>query len=121
MRVPGDCRDLARMTARWHGDVAAALQLKAEKLLAMMDATDALRRPERFRDFIEACACDHHGRLGFTEKPFPPKAFLMAALARLQAINFGSIAQSNSTDIAGAIERAKIEQLQRFINERKTT
>lgn len=120
LRVPGDCRDLARMTARWHGDIAAALQLKAEKLLAIMDATDALRRPERFLDFIEACACDHHGRLGYAEKPYPPRAFLIAALKSLQVLNFANIAHANSNNIAGAIEHAKLEQLQRFINERKT-
>ncbi len=120
LRVPGDCRDLARMTAEWHGDVHAALQLKAEKLLLVMDATDALRRPARFRDFIEACACDHHGRTGFADKPYLPREFLLAALTTLQALDFGSIAQSNPNNIPDAIERAKLEQLQRFIEERNT-
>ena len=120
LRLPGDCRDLARMTAQWHGDVHAALQLKPEKLLAVMDATDALRRPARFRDFIEACACDYHGRTGFADKPYLPREFLLAALTALQALDFGRIAQSNSNDIPNAMERAKLEQLQTFIIERNT-
>ena len=120
LRVPGDCRDLARMTAQWHGDVHAALQLKPEKLLAVMDATDALRRPARFGDFIEACACDHHGRTGFANKPYLPREFLLAALTTLQALDFGNIARSNPTNIPEAMERAKLEQLQRFIEERNT-
>jgi len=120
LRVPGDCRDLARMAARWHGEVHAASRLTAEKLLAIMDATDALRRPARFADFIEACACDHHGRLGFANVPYPPREFFLAALSALQALNFSDIAQSNPNDIAGAIDRAKFEQLQRFIEERNT-
>ena len=118
LRVPGDCRDLARMTARWHGEVHGALRLSSEKLLAMMDATDALRRPARFCDFVEACACDHHGRLGFEQTPYPPREFLLAALSNLQAVDFGTIAKNNTNDIAGAIARAKLEQLQRFIKER---
>ena len=122
LRVPGDCRDLARMTARWHGEVHGSLRLGAEKLLAMMDATDALRRPARFHDFVEACACDHHGRLGFEHTPYPPREFLLAALSNLQALDFGTIAKSNTHDIAGAIALAiagaKLEQLQRFIKER---
>ncbi|MCY7387888.1 MAG: multifunctional CCA addition/repair protein [Burkholderiales bacterium] len=121
LRVPGDCRDLARMTARWHGDAHAALQLSVEKLLAMMDATDALRRPARFHDFVEACACDHHGRLGFAEIPYPSREFLMGALSNLQALDFGSIAQSNTNDIPGAIQRAKLEQLQQFMQKRNAT
>ena len=121
LRVPGDCRDLARMTARWHGDAHAALQLSAEKLLAMLEATDALRRPERFQDFVEACACDHYGRLGFANNPYPSKEFLLGALSKLRALSFGSIAHANSNDIAGAIAGAKLEQLQLFIKEGNTT
>ena len=121
LRVPGDCRDLARMTARWHGDVHAALQLSAEKLLAMLEATDALRRPERFHDFVEACACDHYGRPGFANQPYPSKEFLLGALSKLRALSFGSIAHANSNDIVGAIAGAKLEQLQRFIKEGNTT
>ena len=121
LRVPGDCRDLARMTARWHGDVHAALQLSAEKLLAMLEATDALRRPERFHDFVEACACDHYGRPGFANQPYPSKEFLLGALSKLRALSFGSIAHANSNDIVGAIIGAKLEQLQRYIKEGNTT
>ena len=121
LRVPSDCRDLARMTARWHGDAHSALQLGADKLLVIMDATDALRRPARFRDFVEACACDHHGRLGFANSPYPSKEFLLDALSNLQALDFGRIAQSNPNDIPGAVQHAKREQLEQFIQMRKIT
>ena len=118
LRIPGDCRDLARMVARWHGTVHGILRVNVEKLMAMMDETDALRRPARFHDFIEACACDHHGRAGFADFPYLPREFLRAALSALQALDFGGIAKSNANDVAGAIGRAKFEQLQQFINER---
>ena len=121
LRVPGECRDLARMAARWHGDVHAALQLNAESLLAIVDGTDALRRPGRFQDFVESCACDYRGRTGFAEAPYPQRAFLLAALSALQAVEFGGIARSGTSDIAGDIHRAKLKQLQRFVNERNTT
>lgn len=119
LRIPTDCRDLARMAVRWHGEAHAALQLRAEQLLALMDATDALRRPARFHEFVEACVCDHHGRLGFANVPYPPKEFLLAALSTVQTIDFSAVAKANATDIAGAITLVKIEHLQRFIEERK--
>ena len=121
LRIPTDCRDLARMASRWHGDAHAALQLSAQDLLAMMDGTDALRRPARFHAFVDACACDHYGRLGFADAPYPPRDFLLAALASLQALDFSRIAKSNANDIPGAIARAKFEHLQQFIEERKST
>ena len=121
LRIPADCRDLARMTARWHGEAHAALQLDAEKLLALMDGTDALRRPERFHDFVEACAADHHGREGYIDVIYPPRVYLRAALAALQEIYFAAIAKSNSDDVVAAIRRAKLERLQHFIDERNTT
>jgi len=121
LRVPADCRDLARITARWHGDVHGALQLTAEKMLAVLDGTDALRRPQRFREFLAACACDHFGRLGFGQAPYPQQDFLLAALSKLHALDFAGIAGSNPGAVPAAIDRAKLEQLQAFMDERKTT
>ncbi len=121
LRIPSECRDLAKITARWHGEAHTAAQINAEKLLAMLNSTDALRRPARFTDFVEACVCDHHGRLGFEEAPYPQKDFLLAALAHLQTLDFNRIAKANADDIPAAISRAKFEQLQRFIDERKAT
>jgi tRNA nucleotidyltransferase (CCA-adding enzyme) len=120
LRIPADCRDLARMTARWHGDAHSAMQLSAEKLLSLMDGTDALRRPERFHDFVDACAADHHGREGYIDVIYPPREYLLAALTAMQEIYFASIAKLHPDDVVDAIRRAKLERLQQFINERNT-
>ncbi len=120
LRVPGDCSDLAKMVARWHGEVHGAQRLNAQDLLAIFDGCDALRRPDRFHDFIEACTCDHHGRLGFADAPYPSREYMLAAMATLQGLDFGSIAKSAGNDIAAAITRAKLERLQQFIERNKT-
>ena len=125
IRVPGDCRDLARIVARWHGDAHGALKLDAAALLALMDGTDALRRPARFHDFVDACACDHAGRLGFADAPYPQRDFLHAALAALQQLDFAAIAAHAQTagggDMAAVMHDARFGQLKRFIDERKQT
>ncbi len=120
LRIPADCRELARMTARWHGDAHSAMQLSADKLLSLMDGTDALRRPERLHDFVDACAADHHGREGYIDVIYPPREYLLAALTAMQEIYFASIAKLHPEDVVGAIRRAKLERLQQFINERNT-
>ena len=121
LRVPAECRDLARATARWHGDAHRARELKAPELLALLDGTDALRRPARFADVVEACRCDHLGRLGFTNTPYPQQEFLLGALATLQTIDFGRIAKESAADIAPAIRQAKLAHLSGYIDQRNTT
>ena len=121
LRVPNDCRDLGVLCARWHGEVHNAASLPAERLLALLDGTDALRRPARFRELIEACACDHHGRLGFADKPYPPVQYLLAALSKLQCIDQAAIAKSATAPagISNAIQQAKLVALNAHINEQR--
>ena len=119
LRVPNDCRDLGVTCARWHGEVHNVESLSTERLLTLLDATDALRRPERFRELIAACACDHHGRLGFNDKPYPPAQYLLAALTKLQGIDQAAIAKSaaSAAGISNAIQQAKLATLNAYINE----
>jgi tRNA nucleotidyltransferase (CCA-adding enzyme) len=119
LKVPSDCRDLGVTVARWHGDVHNALALNAERLLALMDGCDAMRRPERFNDVLAACACDHHGRLGFATTPYPPEAYLRRALIQLQALDLASIARAHTDNVANAIALAKFHALEQFIEEEK--
>ena len=93
LRVPNDCRDLALMTAREHGNVGRALELRAATIVTLFERCDAFRKPQRFVDMLTASECDHRGRTGFEEKPFPQKAYLQQALAAAQTVNGGDIAE----------------------------
>lgn len=124
LRVPSECRDLARIVARWHGDAHQAPALPPQRLLALLDGCDALRRPARFHDFVDACSCDHHGRSGFADKPYASRKLLIDALGALQSLDFAAIAsraRAGDGDIAAAIAVHKLERLQQFITERKST
>ncbi len=121
LKVPADCRDLAIATAGWHGEVHRALELDAENLLKLFEGTDAMRRPDRFRDLLDACACDHHGRLGFADVPYRARPYLLAALTHLAALDQGAIAAAAApSQIAEAIRAAKLTTLQQFLEQRKT-
>ena len=43
--------------------------------------TDALRRPERFEQFLLACESDARGRKGLEQRAYPQAEWLRAALA----------------------------------------
>jgi tRNA nucleotidyltransferase (CCA-adding enzyme) len=121
LKIPTDCRELGMTVARVHGDVHSALTLDAERLLILMDNCDALRRPDRFADILQACACDHHGRLGYADTPYPQQDYLMRALACLQSHDYAAIARAHAQNVADAIALSKFHALQTFIDEEEKT
>ena len=92
LRVPGDCRDVARLTARFHGDIHRALQLRPATILKMLTAADVFRKPARFEDVLRASESDFRGRPGFEEKPFPQADWLRTASHAAREVDAGEIA-----------------------------
>ncbi|MDP3135622.1 MAG: multifunctional CCA addition/repair protein, partial [Burkholderiaceae bacterium] len=81
LRVPNDCRDLALLMARYHGNIHRAADLRASTIVSLFEKTDALRRPERFQQLLDACRCDYTGRLGWENRPYDSPQRLHTALA----------------------------------------
>jgi tRNA nucleotidyltransferase (CCA-adding enzyme) len=106
LRVPAECRDLALLVARYHGDVHRALELRPDTMLKMLESTDAFRRPERFRQFLQACKADFYGRPGYDDKPFPPFDYFLQALAAAQAVDGAALARSTAPEKIGETIRA---------------
>ncbi|MGE5652129.1 MAG: multifunctional CCA addition/repair protein, partial [Bacillota bacterium] len=70
LKIPNECRDLAVITAREHGNVARALELRPNTIVTLLERCDAFRKPQRFIDLLHACECDQRGRTGFEDQPF---------------------------------------------------
>ena len=115
LRVPGDCRDLAVMTGRWHGQAHRGDRLAPAEILDLLEGTDAFRRPERFQDFLAACAADFQGRPGFEDQPFPSAPRLCQALAAARAIDAGAVAKAAAGDIPTAIRAARLAAITRAV------
>ncbi|MES2024564.1 MAG: multifunctional CCA addition/repair protein [Pseudomonadota bacterium] len=94
LKIPNECRDLALMTAREHGNVGRALELRAKTIVTLFERCDAFRKPQRFIDMLSASECDHRGRTSFADKAFPQKAYLQSALNAAQTVNGGEIAEA---------------------------
>ena len=111
LRVPGDCRDLALLVARYHGDVHRAGELRPGTVLKLLSGVDVFRKPERFEEFIAACSSDFHGREGRLGQPYPQAEILRAAATAARAVNAGEIAQRVERPdlIAAAIEAARLQ------------
>jgi tRNA nucleotidyltransferase (CCA-adding enzyme) len=111
LRVPGECRDLAVLVARHHGDVHRAQELRPATILKLLSSADVYRKPERFEELLAACSSDYHGRAGFEERPYPQADTLRAAAAAALAVDAGVIARQAGADtarIASSIEAARL-------------
>lgn len=126
LRVPADCRDVARLVARFHGDMHRVAELRPETRLTVLERCDALRRPDRFELILLACEADYRGRLGWGERDYGQAEAWRAALAAVRAVDAGAIAgatakaQEGRADpqaIARAISAARVNALRSNSNQ----
>lgn len=113
LRVPNDCRDLAYIVARFHGKVHRAMEMRADTLMRLLQDTDALRQPERFKAMLLACVCDARGRTGFEQAAYPQADRLLMVLHAAQAVDAGQIARQleSVTEIKDAVWNARIKAI----------
>ncbi|WP_054286472.1 multifunctional CCA addition/repair protein [Gulbenkiania mobilis] len=110
LRVPADCRDLARLVTLYHTKVHTAGQLRPDTVLRLFRDTDALRRPERFGQLLQACIADARGRLHFESAPYPQADWLQAMLEAACAVDAGEIARQcqDKRAIPEAVDKARV-------------
>jgi tRNA nucleotidyltransferase (CCA-adding enzyme) len=119
LKIPNDCRDLAVMTAREHGNIGRAFELRANTIVSLLERCDGFRKPERFVDMLRASECDSRGRTGYADTPFPQAAYLEAALRAAQSVNAGEVARRHAGQpqrIAEAVHAARVEAVSQVVN-----
>lgn len=94
LRAPNDYRDLALLTARFHGRCHRALELRASTLLETLEALDPFRKPQRFEQFLLACEADARGHKGHEHDPYPQGELLRRAWQACAAVDTKAIAAS---------------------------
>ncbi len=114
LRLPTDCRELADVVAREHGNIHRSGDFDAAALVRLLERCDAFRKPQRFADILLACECDARGRLGLHESPYPQAPRLLGALSRAQGIDTNLIASeamaagSNGQKVGEIIHQARV-------------
>lgn len=119
LRVPAECRDLALVMAREHGNIHRAAELRANTIVKLLQSADAFRKPDRFARLLLACACDKRGRLGMSERAYPQAARMAAALAAAAAVDAGAIAkqQTEPERIKDKVYQARVAAVRAVLNE----
>jgi len=112
LRVPTECRELALVVAREHGNIHRCDGFDAAALVRLLERCDALRKPDRFRQALQACEADARGRLGFEDRSYPQTARLLRALEAASSIDAGAVAKRHADSpahIKQAVHQARIE------------
>lgn len=86
LRAPKDYRDLAIMVCQYHGMAHKIFELRAGSILKLLEKTDAIRRPDRFYQFLSACEADSKGRSGYENEDYSQHKFLQTVLEKLKEI-----------------------------------
>ncbi|MGN3964535.1 multifunctional CCA addition/repair protein [Burkholderia gladioli] len=111
LRVPNECRDLALLVAREHGNLHQVMKMGAAALVRLLERADALRKPGRFAEMLQACESDARGRLGLEAQPYPQAERLRRALLAARSVDAGQVAaglRGNPEGIREAVHRARI-------------
>ncbi|KVG36538.1 2', 3'-cyclic nucleotide 2'-phosphodiesterase [Burkholderia ubonensis] len=119
LRVPNECRDLALVVAREHGNLHRVMEMGAAALVRLFERTDALRKPARFAEMVQACEADARGRLGLQTQPYPQAERLRVALVAARGVDAGAIARGVGADTAkikDAVHRARILAVARALD-----
>ena len=121
LRVPRHPRDLAIITARYHTHCHRAEELKATTLVDTLRSLDAMRKPERFEEYLLVCEADKRGRLGCEDSEYPQAAFMAEAAEAFCKVDAASIARrtQDKSCVGEAIRLAQVRSIKRWVNERK--
>ncbi len=114
LKVPNAYRELAILTARFHAQVHRIEEARAPTVLRLLEATDAVRRPDRFDALLRACEADARGRAGLAGQPYPQGDFLRRARAAAATVALTSEQRQGlaGAAIGEAIRARRLEAIQ---------
>jgi tRNA nucleotidyltransferase (CCA-adding enzyme) len=118
LRVPVECRELALLVARFHGDIYKIDQLRRTTAVTILERCDVFRRPERFEELLGACEADYRGRLGFEARDFPQSQAWRHAVAAARSVDAGAIARAcqDPAQIPLRVHEARVSAVTKVFN-----
>lgn len=106
LRVPNDERAMITLCARHLPAIHAVATASAEAVVALLEAADAYRQPERFRAVTRAAELDARASgVRSADADYPPRAYLDRCLEATAAITGGPFAREG---LRGPAIRARV-------------
>jgi tRNA nucleotidyltransferase (CCA-adding enzyme) len=110
LKVPREPAELALLLARHWPTALQARQLTPEAWFELLQGFDVLRRPARFEEFLQACACAATVR---TDEGEPPLALLRQAAEVLRGVEVQPLVAQGfkGAALGEALKQARIDAL----------
>jgi tRNA nucleotidyltransferase (CCA-adding enzyme) len=122
-RVQRDIAEMARIVAAEHGNLGQLATMRPASVHDVLARCDALRRPDRFVQILDACEADKSSRraVGLPESAgaaYAARVDAMDALKAMQSVDAGAIAKSlteqgKAPRIADDVREARIDAIRR--------
>lgn len=121
LKVPNAHRQLALTVCEYHLHMHRVRELRGDTLLKLLEATGALRQPDRFENYLMACEADSRGREGLEDKDYPQAEYLRQARDIAAAVTAADLPSLNSKNtklegkaIGEALRKERARQLSQF-------
>ncbi len=113
LKSPAAHRELALKACEYHTHCHRALELRGKTLLKLLNATDALRRPDRFEAFLLTCEADARGRKGLEQRDYPQADYLRRALEIARDVGAAQFTQAGieGRALGAAISAERVRRL----------
>ncbi len=121
-RVQRDVAELARVVAAEHGNLGKLSAMRPATAHDVLMRCDAIRRPDRFVQILDACEADKSSRraVGLPESAGPAyveRDVAMSTLLAMQLVDAGAVAKAHADQparIADAVREARIEAIRQM-------
>lgn len=122
LRVPTAFKQLALAACEFHLHSHRALELKPATILKLFNRLDIWRKPEFFQQFLLVCEADFRGRLGFENRDYPQRQYLLMLAEQALTITARQFVEQGiqGEAIKQAMHKARLdrisEQKQHYLN-----
>ncbi len=119
LKVPREAQDLSLLVAAHHIQLHKIEQANAAEIMSLLKALDALRRPQRMLDFIQACQFDIQGRLGHHMDTYPQGQLLRIATEVAQRADISQILnrQLKGPELSLQLDNTRIAALSMWLEQ----
>ncbi|WP_417517720.1 HD domain-containing protein [Marinobacter sp.] len=85
--VPRDFCELGMLVSEHHLRCHKLLEMRPRSIMRLLEALDAFQKPERVKQFAQACEADARGRLGLEDREYPNGDLLIACAKAAEAVD----------------------------------
>ncbi len=119
LRVPREPCRIARLCSRFHTRCHQLMQMRAAKILDLLEGIDAFRRPEQMEAVLLACEADARGRTGFEDRAYPQAERLRHAREAAHSLDVPSLItdmdKRDGDAIKQRIRQARIQRIRQAL------